>query len=622
MDELLKNSISKTFPLKRVHPPSLTKSERQLFDRWKTGFSDVLSRDSTTSETVQLCKKEKIYGLEIPPEHGGLGTSSYLHSLFLQYLVTVDRNANWIHRIMVPNSLGPAQLLLKYGTSQQKSTYLPKLASGEITPCFGLTGPFNGSDAAAFPKDENAEIFVNDDNTEYLRFSCHKRWITLSPISDLLGLAIRIQGKISLVLVDLKTLSPEQRCRITIKKHQPIGSSFPNGEIVIKDLEIPVDCVIGGKENIGQGWKMLMECLHHGRGISLPSISDGGSRSILWHTLWYSLVRNQFQQPLFEIPAVKSSIADMTVRVFLGKVVNEFYHALLQHSASGSGSHEGSGAMSAVMKWVTTTWHREVMLNGMDIFAGRGITLGPRNPIAHYYLQNPIPITVEGSNPLTLHVIIPMQTIFEHISLFQETAEALEKNDSLFFYKTVGKIGWSIQRNIGKFLIGSYLERKTAYTILLAYYSLLQGKSLRSNQALSGTLGRAITGCVVLHALEWYHIHNTHKACPKEKLNLEEIFLVAFQFTNDYFFSKQHTPRTMMHSFDPETVHATASFFLRSPQHLRFLEEDIDLSKHTNPCFHQTRDLWVEIGSKADTKTFYSSLPRDLQKEMVTVDAQ
>jgi alkylation response protein AidB-like acyl-CoA dehydrogenase len=596
MDRLMRNQIAgtkKTFPLFSLPKPSLSSTDIPLQKKWIA--DGVFSKPND-----QLCREEKIYGMEIPVAHGGLGISTYLHSMFLRYLVTVDKEADWIHRIMVPNSLGPAQLLMKYGTPSQKEEYLPKLANGDMTPCFGLTGPFNGSDAAAFPVHENA-IRIHDK----IRFSCHKRWITLSPIAQLLGLAIRIDGKISLVLVDMTRLSEQQRSSIIIRKHHPIGSSFPNGEIVIQDLEIPVSWVIGGEAMIGHGWKMLMECLHHGRGVSLPSISDGASSAVLWNTLWYTLVRNQFGQPLLTLPAVNSMVADMTIRVYLGRVLQNFYHALLQDATNNN----TSSALSAIMKWVMTHFHREVLTHGMDIFAGRGITMGPKNPIAHYYLQNPIPITVEGSNTLTLHLIVPIQTIFEHMSLFSKITDALEKKNPVAFYGAVGDISIDIANNVALSVIGTHNQQRIAKTILTAYGALIRGKHLRQDQALTGKLGRMITGCVLHTALEWESLQNR----PIDPL----MHRVCVRFLDEYFFNERGSPRTLMHFEKPSDVRDIAHYFLQ-PNNLEILEDCLYYDRDS--VFARVREQWM-LNKDKDPSSFFQSLSPNDHQDMVRVDS-
>jgi len=620
MDRLMRNQVQgtghssscskKTFSLYSLPHPVLPPTDVALEKKWITNH--LFSNEKQQKEMKEICRQEKIYGMEIPVANGGLGISTYLHSMFLRYLVTVDKQADWIHRIMVPNSLGPAQLLMKYGTLSQKEEYLPKLANGDMTPCFGLTGPFNGSDAAAFPVHENASRFFDEKTgEEKIRFSCHKRWITLSPVAQLLGLAIRINGKITLVLVDLTRLSEDQRSKIVIRKHHPIGSSFPNGEILIQSLEIPVSWIIGGEPMIGHGWKMLMECLHHGRGISLPSISDGASSAVLWNTLWYTLVRNQFGQPLFALPAVQSMVADMTIRVYLGRVLQNFYHALLQDTENHTNT---SSALSAMMKWVMTQFHREVLTHGMDIFAGRGITMGPRNPIAHYYLQNPIPITVEGSNTLTLHLIIPIQTIFEHMVLFSKITDALEKKNPGDFYRGVGNVSGDIAHNILFSILGNKNQKRISHTILTAYAALVRGKHLRQDQALTGKLGRMITGCVLHTALEWHDIQN-----KKNKQHVDLLMhKVCDRFIDEYFFNEQRSPRSLMHFEKASEVRHVASFFLDPKNLYGILEHCLHYDQDT--VFARIRQKWI-LDEEKNPSSFFKKVGQEDHEEMVRVDS-
>lgn len=556
--------------------------------------------------------KEKLYGLEIPTEYGGIGGSPRLHARLITFLASLDRTGSWIHRVMVPNSLGPSQLLLKYGTDEQKKKYLPKIASGELIPCFGLTGPWNGSDAGSF--DDSATISPDG---QTLNITCEKRWITLSPEAHLLGLALRVDGKITLVMIDRTTLSPNEQKKISVRSHSPIGSQFPNGHIRIHNLNVPLNSsIIGGSDKIGHGWVMLMECLSHGRGISLPSVSDGGSRHLLWHTLMYTLTRQQFGQPLLNIPAVQSMVADMTLRAFLGHVLIEFYHSCLEDN------NEDSSALSAVMKWVMTTWHREIVLNGMDIFAGKGITQGLKNPIAHYYLSNPIPITVEGSNTLTQHVIIPIQTLFEHHPVFRNILHGLESNDPKAFYTSILDMIHTVTRHTFFSVFGSHTQRRLSQTALFGSLSLLYGQHLRHRQDLSGRLGRYISGSVVLSALEWYEhrdIQHHTGVFPKKR---RDMYKHMYAFVDRYFFHT-HGSRSMMYHHPLRDVHETAVFFL-DPKHLStILEKDLSLDHYhpTTRPYVKIRDLWCQSGDTDDLKTFSSSIPKDLQREIIDVDS-
>jgi acyl-CoA dehydrogenase len=590
-------------------PPRLSLLEESRLKEAKRTLGHVFSSLQDTRDIhvkmQTVITQQRLLGLEIPDDMGGCGGSPYFHGRVLTFLASADDRGEWIHRIMVPNSLGPAQLIMKYGTPEQKTEYLPKIARGELIPCFGLTGPWNGSDAGAI-RDE-AKI-IQRGETDYLVISCEKRWITLSPEAHLLGLAVRINGKISLVMIDRTRLTPEENQRITIRRHSPIGSHFPNGHIVISDLEIPLETsLIGGSSQIGNGWVMLMECLQHGRGISLPSVSDGGSRHVMWHTLFYSLTRRQFGQCLWNIPAVQSMIADMTMRVFLGHILVTYYHALLQHD------QEHSSALTAVMKWVMTTWHREVVMMGMDIFAGKGITLGPKNPIARYYLNSPIPITVEGSNTLTQHVIIPVQSLFEHHDDLRKIVFSLETNDIRLFYSTIGSIATSIGTNIVKTLTSSSVsDKQSARLALSAYVALLYGTNLRKRQDVCGRLGQHIAGCVVLTSLDWYKKHND---IPPFIAHLCENFILRWFFHS-------HGSRSMMYHEVPHDVRNMAQLFLDHEYRSHVLEQDLFLDSHseaTGPLL-QVRDLWRDT-TLTPEQFSESIIPVELQRQVIDVDS-
>ena len=230
---LLRSRVSTPLlPAFRPPPIRLTEAETTLLDTIGQRVGAMKCAD-TMNDVV---KEYRLMGIETPTTFGGMGQSPYFHAKLIQRLATVDRDGNWLHRIMVPNSLGPSQLILQHGTEEQKTKYLSRLSIGEKIPCFGLTGPLNGRDAGAMP--ESGQLI---DGGKTIRFSCDKRWITLSPISNLLGIAVRIRDKgITLLLVDTDELSKSDRSKITIYSHDPIGSSFPNGYIEIRDLEVPV----------------------------------------------------------------------------------------------------------------------------------------------------------------------------------------------------------------------------------------------------------------------------------------------------------------------------------------------------------------------------------------------
>ncbi|NDE16431.1 hypothetical protein EBZ80_16015 [bacterium] len=472
---------------KTLFPPRLHPEQRQrlsrITDQMRDGWGDH-------GRIAQLVRTHRLMGMETPVEQGGMGEDAYFHSKFLQRLATLDRDGDWLHRIMVPNSLGPAQLLLAFGTPAQRADYVAALARGDKTPCFALTGPHNGSDAAAMP----VSAHVTADG-QSITFSCVKRWITLSPVANLLGVAVRVRDHgITLLLLDLDKLTKKQQERVHISSHRPIGANFPNGFVRIDELTVPIEtAVIGGRAQLGKGWTMLMACLQHGRGISLPSVALGGTSSVLWHTLMYAQVRRQFKQPLSHLYAVQRMIAEMTLRWHVSDALNDYYHALLR-------AGHASSSLSALLKWTMTAMHREVVQNGMDVFAGKGISMGGKNPIAHFYLQAPIAITVEGANALTQHVIVPAQSLLEHHPHMQDVITALEADDAAAFYRTVLATTRHVVQDV---LVGSLTDRDRSRVAFWQYRCLVEGGRLRHRQDLSRALANATVALVLKEAVRW-----------------------------------------------------------------------------------------------------------------------
>lgn len=556
---------------KSLHPVSLNKHEDRLLGAI---CNDIDVDDPYTMKRV--IREYKIMGIETPIQNGGMGQSPYFHSKLIQRLATMDRDGNWLHQIMVPNSLGPSQLIIQHGTQDQKEKYLSALADGTKTPCFALTGPYNGSDAGAIPE---TGVIVDG---EKIRFSCEKRWITLSPISNLLGVAVRVRDVgITLLLIDLDEVDVD---KIRIYRHYPIGSSFPNGYIQISDLEVPINtAVIGGKNGLGQGWKMLMNCLQHGRGISLPSAALGGTSSVLWHSLFYSSVRQQFKNRLIDIYGVQRMLSEIVLRWYMSHTLNEFYHALVAR-----GHH--SSSLSAIMKWTLTSMHREAVLNGMDIFGGKGITMGPKNPIAHFYLQNPISITVEGTNCLTQHVIVPVQSIFEHHPYFLQIVNSLEKDDARAFYSGVGHILLDITTSILKFPF----RRSSSSLSLYQYRCLVEGARLRTRQDLCRTLANLTVAHVMTEAIEWKFHDNSYPLLKSLLLR---------------FVQERWLEEKMVVSLSVEEAGYLSRCVLQNRGLMDILESDI---VEKDPVLLRVCDFWRQQG--------HFDVPPNLHEEVISVD--
>nr|WP_150690016.1 acyl-CoA dehydrogenase [Pandoraea communis] len=352
----------------------------------------------------QYAKDAGFLGMIIPKRYGGLEFSAYAHSQVVMKLAS--RCSAAAVSVMVPNSLGPAELLLHYGTEAQKNYYLPRLAKGEEIPCFALTSPYAGSDAAAIP-DVGVVCRGVHDGRETLGFrvTWNKRYITLGPIATVLGLAFRALDPDHLLGDDDEpgitcALIPTNHPGVVIgRRHWPLNAVFQNGPNAGKDVFIPLDWVIGGQAQVGKGWRMLMECLAAGRAISLPSSNVGYSKIAVRATGAYAAVRRQFRTPIGKFEGVQEALARMAGNLYA-------MDAARRMAALAVDLGEKPSVISAIAKYHVTERARKVVNDGMDVVAGKGICMGPNNFLARAYQQIPVSITVEGANIMTRCLMI------------------------------------------------------------------------------------------------------------------------------------------------------------------------------------------------------------------------
>jgi acyl-CoA dehydrogenase len=391
-------------------------------------------RDLPTSIWVFM-RTNGFFGMIIPKEYGGHGFSAIAHSRVVTRISS--RSVAAAVTVMVPNSLGPGELLLHYGTDEQKKYYLPRLARGEEIPCFGLTGPEAGSDAAATQSEGIVEKrLVDGKEILGLRLNWKKRYITLAPVATLIGLAFRIRDPdhilgdqedlgISCALIsrDLEGVDIGQR-------HDPMGVPFMNGPIVGKDVFAPLDCVIGGREGIGHGWRMLMECLAAGRSISLPALSVGAAQMMVRISGAYATVREQFDTPIGRFEGIEEPLARIAGKTYMMTATRTLTCGALD-------AGEKPAVLSAIAKAYLTEGMREVVTDAMDIRAGAAIQKGPRNSLARAWDAVPIGITVEGANILTRSMIIYGQGAIRCHPFVQDEIAAIAENDLKKFDRAI-----------------------------------------------------------------------------------------------------------------------------------------------------------------------------------------
>lgn len=408
-----------------------------MLDDWQITWKD---RD-LPPEAWAFLKANRFFGMIIPKEYGGLGFSAYAHSEVVRKISTRSVAAAVV--TMVPNSLGPGELLMQFGTKEQRDFWLPRLADGREIPCFGLTSPEAGSDAAAMT-DQGVVCRQNVDGREVLgiRLNWHKRYITLGPVATVLGLAFKLSDPDHL-------LGPEVDLGITValvrtdapgveigRRHIPALQMFQNGPNWGRDVFIPIDDVVGGRERVGQGWRMLMSALAAGRGISLPSLSAAGAAFAAHTTGAYARIREQFHVPIGKFEGVQEKLARIGGAAYLLDAARRLTCACLDQ-----GHHPA--VISGIMKLHATEHMRVALNDAMDVHAGKAVIDGPLNYIGNFYRAIPVGITVEGANILTRCLIIFGQgAIRSHPFILRELL-ALNDTDEERGVKAFDAVFWS-----------------------------------------------------------------------------------------------------------------------------------------------------------------------------------
>ncbi|MCB1583838.1 MAG: acyl-CoA dehydrogenase [Marinicella sp.] len=428
-------------------------------------------------EIWEYIMKNKFFAMIIPKQYGGLGFSALGHSAVLQKVAS--RSAVAAATLAVPNSLGPAELLLEYGTEEQKNHYLPRLSQGLEIPCFGLTGPSAGSDATSIP-DTGVVCKKKIKGKEVLGINLNfdKRYITLAPVATVVGLAFQMMDPDNL-LGDKKQLGitlaliPRETEGMEIgRRHLPLDVMFMNGPIRGKDVFIPMDYIIGGQDMIGHGWRMLVECLSVGRAISLPSCSTGGAKMVAFATGAYARIRKQFNLPIGRFEGIEEALCRIA-----GKTYSCAATSTMTALAVDRG--ERPAVPSAIAKMHTTDMARSMISDSMDIHGGKGIIMGPGNYLGRAWMGAPIWITVEGANILTRSMIIFGQGAIRchpyvlkemEAAYLDDADESLRQFDKILFQH----MGYSFQNGVRSFFqgLGTWrLERSPGDKFTKQFYS-------------------------------------------------------------------------------------------------------------------------------------------------------
>ena len=496
--------------------PVVSAEEQAFIDGPAEQLCDMLDEWAITHEhadlspeTWQFIKDNKFFGMIIPKEYGGHGFSAVAHRAVLQKVSGISVSAG--STVSVPNSLGPAELLLQYGTDEQKNYYLPRLAVGKEIPCFGLTAPRAGSDATSIP---DTGIICHGEykgeNVLGMRLNFDKRYITLAPVATIIGVAFRLMDPDGL-FSDKKDLGislaliPRDTPGMNVgKQHLPLNVPFQNGPVRGKDVFVPLDALIGGSEMAGQGWRMLVECLSVGRAISIPSNNSGGMKTACLATGAYARIRKQFNISIGRFEGIEEPLARMAGLTYAST-------ALSRMTAIAVNNGEKPAVTSAIAKYHTTENARTVIGHAMDIHGGKGIILGPKNYLGRAWQGSPISITVEGANILTRSLMIFGQGAIRcHPYVLKELQAAAEIDPDIrlreFDKVLFQHIGYSISNAVKSLLLGlslgslakapvggptaRYYRKLSRYSAALALGSdvamLILGGKLKFKEKLSG----------------------------------------------------------------------------------------------------------------------------------------
>jgi len=491
--------------------PTLTKEEKSFLDNEVEELcamcidEDIYRNKDLSPQTWQYLKDKKFFGMIIPKNYNGLGFSAFAHSSVIQKLSS--RSVPLAITAMVPNSLGPAELLLHYGTKEQQDYYLPRLATGLEVPCFALTEPMAGSDATSITSD--GVLFKDGDGEIKIKLNWNKRYITLGAVATIIGLAFQLrdpekllgQGEdigITCALIPNTTKGVRQG-----RRHDPLGTPFVNSPLNGEDVVVGLDAVIGGQSGVGKGWKMLMECLAAGRGISLPSTSTGGAKLVTHAITAYANIRQQFGLSIGKFEGVEKVLARIIGKTYALEAMRSF-------TAGAIDSGSKPAVVTAIAKYHATEMFREVVSDGMDIMGGAAIIRGKRNLLANAYFSVPISITVEGANIMTRSLIhFGQGAIMCHPFVYKEI-EALQNNNVADFDKAFfGHIAHFARNKVRALLlslsrgylhqpssqgiIGKY-ERKLAWAsasfAVLADIAIIKfGGNLKRKEKLNGRFG-------------------------------------------------------------------------------------------------------------------------------------
>jgi len=475
---------------------------------------EIFQNRDLSDEVWQYIKDNRFFGMIIPKEFDGLGFSATMHSHVIEKLVS--RSQVLAITVMVPNSLGPAELILNHGTQEQKDYYLPRLALGKEVPCFALTEPNAGSDATSIQS--YGELFKDENDEIKIKLNFEKRYITLGNIATLIGLAFNLRDPegilgdqvdlgITFALVNSKLDGVDNS-----QRHDPLNIPFVNSPLWGKDVVIDIDDIIGGEKEIGKGWAMLVESLSVGRGISLPSVSLGGSKLALKVVSSYTQIREQFGLSINHFEGVEEKIAKITAFTYM-------LNAARNYTIDAIDNGQKPAVVNSIMKYHATEKFREVINDSMDILGGSAIIRGEKNLLAHAYFAIPISITVEGANILTRNLMQFGQGLIKcHPYLYNEV-EAIENHNiedfDKYLFSHISLVNKSIFKSIVHYFTRGFLSipkgkfkrqrqkllwMSAEFTALANTSLLFYGGELKKRENIGARFGDILSWCYLITA--------------------------------------------------------------------------------------------------------------------------
>jgi acyl-CoA dehydrogenase len=497
--------LYKAFPLKNNSAQYMLQKTDEILKKYG---SQNIYPDPKIHEIMNELGKSGFLGMIIDKKYNGnrlsITDQSKILSRFASY------NPSLAVTVMVPNSLGPAELLQHYGTNKQKDYFLPKLADGTMIPCFGLTGPNNGSDAVG----EIDKGFVEKVNGKIkIMISLNKRYITLAPVSNLIGIAFQLEDPGHLLPnnkkgITLALIESSQEGLIKNTFHNPNNAGFPNGTIK-GNIIIDPEQVIGGADKIGEGWKMLMECLAVGRGVSLPATANGSSKYITQAIFNYINIRKQFNMHIGNMEAVREKFIDMYINTWVIHSSVNYTNYILDSGSTPS-------VVTAIMKQQTTERARTILNHGMDIYSGSGICVGENNFFTKFYNSSPVGITVEGSNTLTRGLIIFGQGLNKSHPYIYPIFQSIQDNNLQNFKTNFNYLANECVFNYMQLFDPTSLikrdamhrlERATLKFSVLANFVAIMGGKIKSKQMISGNMSDILSNIYLSYSLAWNHFH-------------------------------------------------------------------------------------------------------------------